>query len=286
MEFIVRCIPANFNLMFSGDWHKGTLLHSDDALDKFVDMVMNPYDGVSHNVVIGMGDYMEAIDTSDKRFDIDSVDMDLIRPDRQKIAVQEAIEPFKKKVATLLIGNHEYKLERYHPYVASICRELDIPYGTYSAIVDFRWAKDDTTLFKAFATHGSGSIRSTADDPERLEANMNLSLKRKLKNKAGDCAIMAMGHTHKLLVAKPKTKLYITTDEDGILKQNYTESGQADNYIHPDHRWYLNTGSMMTLYHRGISGYAERAMYDPMEMGFCVVKVRDKKIIDVEKIFL
>jgi hypothetical protein len=290
MQFVDRTVPANFNLFLFGDVHIGTLLHYEDGFDKFIDMLNSPYDGVKHNAAIGMGDYIEAIDHSDKRFDVHSVDLGKIRPDQQMGHFESKIKSFAKKIVLLKFGNHEGKLTKYYDYVNSACRKLSIPYGTYTAITTFsrrpkNGSKKEQYLFKSFTTHGNGSINSIADDPERLEANLNLSLKRKLKNKAGDCALMAMGHTHKLLVAGPKKKLYLTSG-NGELEQHYTQSDQAAQYIHPDHRWYVNTGSFLRLYLDGVSGYAERAMYDPMEMGFAVARVRDCKIVGVDKVFV
>ena len=62
------------------------------------------------------------------------------------------------------------------------------------------------------------------------------------------------------------------------LIQHYTGYDQNAPYIHPDNRWYVNTGSFCRLYVEGVSGYAERAGYDPMEIGFPVLRVRDGKI--------
>jgi hypothetical protein len=137
-----------------------------------------------------------------------------------------------------------------------------------------------------FLTHGYGSINSSADDGVRRKANMRLSLKRKLKDKAGDCILMGMAHTHKLIVSKPEETLYLT-DNGKQIKQNYTASKHTDGYIHPDHRWYVNTGSFYRLYGKdGISGYAERAGYDPVELGYILIKVRNREIIAVEKVLL
>jgi hypothetical protein len=199
MQFVDRTVPANFNLFLFGDVHIGTLLHYEDGFDKFIDMLNSPYDGVKHNAAIGMGDYIEAIDHSDKRFDVHSVDLGKIRPDQQMDHFESKIKSSAKKIVLLKFGNHEGKLTKYYDYVNSACRKLSIPYGTYTAITTFsrrpkNGSKKEQYLFKSFTTHGNGSINSIADDPERLEANLNLSLKRKLKNKAGDCALMAMGH--------------------------------------------------------------------------------------------
>ena len=88
---------------------------------------------------------------------------------------------------------------------------LGCEYGTYTckvSVVD----DDNNLMYKMFLTHGYGSIRSVADDPVRREANMKLGLKRKLQHKAADCAVMGMGHTHRLMIVPPKRELYLTDD--------------------------------------------------------------------------
>ena len=138
-------------------------------------------------------------------------------------------------------------------------------------------------ILKHFAGHGWGSIRSTADDPIRVEANQQLMLKRKLKDQAGDTALMSMGHTHKLIIAKPKKTLFLT-DNAGKIHQHYTSNISTGDYIHPDHRWYVNTGSFMKLYgEMGTSGYAERRGYSPIVLGFAIAVIRDRKLLNVHE---
>lgn len=285
MQIISREAPDDFNLFLFSDCHVGTLLHSEPAFDEMIEMMESDVDGCKYNLAAGLGDYFEAIDTSDKRFDPDTTDLEKIRPESQAEHVEEKLRPISGRIVTLLGGNHEWKLVRYCDYVRRICKGLGVPFGTYSSVLRFLPVGSDMPMLKVFVTHGAGSIRSTADDPERQEANMNLSLKRRLKNKAGDCAVMAMGHTHRLLVARPKKSLYLKYGATEI-RQAYTASSQDDGYIHPDHRWYINTGSFMRLYRLGVSGYAERANYDPMELGFAIVVVRDRKVVDCKKVYL
>ena len=281
MEYVKRYVPMNFNIFYFGDVHIGTLLHNNSGFSRFIDMVQEPYDGVKQNIVIGMGDYIEAIDHSDKRFDVHSVDLGKMRPDLQMDYFIEKIAPISKNIVVVLDGNHEYNLVRYFPYTQRLCHDLRVPYGTYSAVVSFynRSKGGEKLLFKTYVTHGYGSIRSAAGPPERQETNMKVRLKDKLAPMHSDCAVMAMGHVHRLLIAPPVSRLCITSDESDI-HHHYTSSPQDSNEIHPDHRWYLATGSFLKLFRRGVSGYAERAMYPPMEQGFPVVKVRDGKIIE------
>jgi predicted phosphodiesterase len=283
MEFVTRKTPKNFNIFFIGDTHIGSALFHEKGFRSFIEAVKKPYAGATHNVVIGMGDYIEALDTSDKRFDLDSVDKLKIRPEHQMDFFVEAMSEIKKHIVLLLFGNHEHTLKRYHDYVAYACKQLGTKYGTYSSIVTFMNNKN--TLFKAYVTHGRGSFGSVADSPERRKANMALQLKRKLWTLSGDCALMAVGHTHKLLIAEPDRALYIHSDTERVY-QAYTSTEQNAEFIPRDHRFYVNTGSLVRLFGRGISGYAERAMYAPMELGYAVVRVRRGRIAGIDKVIV
>jgi hypothetical protein len=71
---------------------------------------------------------------------------------------------------------------------------------------------------------------------------------------------------------------------DKTIKQKYTGQSHGD-WIHPDSRHYLNTGSMLKLYSPGVSGYAERFGYDPVELGYGKITV-DGDIQSVERVVL
>ena len=165
-----------------------------------------------------------------------------------------------------------------------ICSELKVPYGSYSCRISFQ-DKRGNLLFKGFFAHGRKQISSTADDPRRREENMRLILKRHLKDLAGDCVLMAKGDTHKLLICDPSPRLYLR-DTGTEIQDAYTEAGYTDRYIHPDDRWYVNSGSFMRLQIVGKESYAERAELPPVELGFAVVRFRDRKIEGIDKVTL
>jgi hypothetical protein len=111
---------------------------------------------------------------------------------------------------------------------------------------------------------------------------MRIALKNHLSDKVSDAMVMSMGHTHKLLVRKPISRLYMVM-EDGRIRQKYTSAKKDDGYIHPDYRWYVNTGSFYKLFGQGFSGYAERKGYSPIELGFAVLEIRGGKPHDVKR---
>lgn len=281
MQIIERLLPADHNLYLISDIHEGTFLQHEHGLNHLIEVVSKDKNGY----VAILGDLAEAITIDDKRYDASTVDSRNPLPLQQYQSLVSLFKPIRGKILVTLEGNHDYKISaRFGNGVRDIfCRELEIPYGTYSCKLNIK-DKKKRLQYKTFLTHGFGSVNSVADDPVRREANMQLSLKRRLYRKAGDCSLMAMGHTHKLIVKPPISDLYLTDDGEKI-KQHYTKPNGSD-FISPDLRWYCNTGSFYKLYHMTDSGYAERFGYDPTELGFCVAEVKGGSINNVRKVIL
>jgi hypothetical protein len=282
MEILSYNLPLDWNLFLFGDDHEGAALRHDHGWEQLVDMMHSDYSGLpqSRNYGVHHGDIIEAIQTDDKRYESHET--------REPLTLAQIyqsirnLDPIKKQMLCLLDGNHPQKLHKFGGISGHIAKELDIPYGTWAAKLIYKDYKDNIQ-FKHFCTHGSGSISSVADDPERRKTNYRLSLKRKLKNKFGDTVLNSMGHTHRIIICEPTRDLFIT-DEDHELKQHYTGPPKIPmGYIHPDFRWYVNTGSFLKLYGDGISGYAERAGYDPQELGFVCCLIRKGQIVQINK---
>jgi hypothetical protein len=283
MKIIHKVLEPDHDIILAGDFHRGTPLCHKKAIEDMLHML-----SISDNTYLcGMGDFIEAITTNDPRFDLETTDV-RSTPDLQMKEVQELIRPVRDKVLVAMDGNHELKLARVGKFVKRMCETLDIEYGTYTAKIHIH-SPDGKLMYKMYLTHGFKRLYSTADDPIRREANMKLQLKRLLMEKAGDCHLMAMGHCHKLLVAKPTRRLYMT-DNGEDMKAHYTGIEQDktgdDDYIHPDHRWYAATGSFLKLFGDGISGYAEVAGYDPHELGYVKIRCVGGEIHHVEEVVI
>jgi len=283
MKLITKKMPVDFNLFLFGDTHEGTRLFFDGAFDTFIDTLCSPYDGLSasRNFCVHHGDAIEAVTVDDKRFDPGTVVDPRGTPFDQAKSQIKRLWPIKDKLLCLLMGNHELALRKFGNLSKVMADELGVPYGTYAAKITYVDHKGEL-IFKHYLTHGRKSITSTADDPKRRKTNMELILKRQLKFKAGDALLMSKGHTHKLLVCEPNSELYLT-DDGGKLHQNYTHSRRNAGYIHPDHRWYVNTGSFYLGSLIDEVGYAEAFEYDPLETGYAVCLVRDRIIVDVKR---
>ena len=283
MKIIKKVLPRDHNLFLFGDTHRGAKTFHENGWKTFCDMMLKPYKGCKHNFGVDHGDVTECIPIEDYRFDRKTTDGMILSQIDQAI---EDREPIKDNILVILNGNHTERmsLKLGDDIVKRMCDELGVTYGTYATVIEY-FDTSGILMYRHFAHHGYGTIHSTCDDIKRRKANMNLSLKRKLKDKFGEAILMSLGHTHKLIICKPEKELYMKV-VDGNLKGAYTSPKKYDGYIHPDHRWYVNTGSFFKLYGEGVSTYAEKFGYDPIELGFAIAVVRDGKIEDIDKIVL
>lgn len=280
MQLFTKALPDKCNLFLASDFHVGSILTDYDRINRLIAMVKEK----ATNRLIILGDLAESIAVDDKRFDGETADLNLITPMRQYVRVTDLLRPVAKQILYINDGNHDYKLSQHVNFIRDVvCKELGVPYGTYSSKLSVTDSKGNFR-FKIFTTHGYGNVSSIADDPIRRKANMKLSLKRKLAGKAADCVLMAMGHTHKLLISRPEKSLYLTDNGEHV-KQRYTSSPQDAAYIPDSLRWYCNTGSFLKLFALGASGYAERFGYDPVELGAIRIEI-DGGIVDVTKVLM
>jgi hypothetical protein len=281
MVLLTKEMPsADFDLVLCGDTHHGTRMRSVSGVQMLLDRISK-----KNTYFVFMGDATESITNNDKRYDPDTVDGST--PLQQADEVIEQFRHVKRKGVAWLVGNHEGTIRGVGNLARDkICKELGIPYGTYSCRIAFN--KGGSNLFSGFFHHGNGQITSTHPDPMVRNAIMTYKLKQKLEPFGGDCLLNAMGHTHKLLVYHPVDELYMRSTT-GAITADYTENSyNANSYIPPYLRWYVNTGGFLKLYSKqnALSGYAERMMLQPVELGFVVVKIRDGNIKTTEKVLV
>lgn len=282
MKIIRKEMPRDFNLFLFGDDHEGSRLRYDDGWEQLVDMMLSKYEDLPANRNFGVdhGDIIEGIMIDDKRYDGITTkegavveEMDMAKLHRQKI---------KKKLICIMEGNHPEKHWRFGRITEKICDDLEVPYGTWQTIIKYRCK--GKILFNHYAAHGFGSINSKIDDPRDRENSMLRTLRRTMQRKTGNCFLNSMGHTHKLLICSPRHELYITDGVGNKTQHHYTKADPKADFIPFSERWYINTGSFYRTFGDGFSGYAERAGYDPIELGCAIALVRGGELINVKKI--
>jgi len=281
MVLLTKEMPKkDFDLVLCGDTHQGTRMRSVSGVETLIKRIER-----KNTFFVFMGDATEAITSTDKRYDPDTVDGST--PMEQASAIVSQFKHIAKKGIAWLVGNHEATIKGAGNIARDkICQELQIPYGTFSCRIAF--TNTGRNLFNGFFHHGAGQVSSTHPDPMVKQAIMTYKLKSKLESFGGDCLLNAMGHTHKLLIYRPVDELYMRSITTSI-SADYTSSGLNGNgYIPPHLRWYVNTGGFLKLYshQNAVSGYAERMMLQPVELGFSVVHVRNGTIEDIEKVLV
>ena len=279
MRLLTAKVPSSFKLVLVGDIHLGGNGCHVEGVKKLVNSIKRE----QNTYFVNMGDTVEAICSDDKRFHYVKGAESL--PIQQCAMAVELFKPAKDKCLAWLKGNHEDKLHRFGDIANDLMAQpLGVPYGGYVCKLAIRDAFG--LLFKAYLWHGPirGSVASNAKSYVQQQANMKASVRRYLEGKASDCAVMAMGHTHKLLLTEPSPKL-LMTDDTIQLKASYLQPPEpGETYLEPDRRWYVNTGSYLKSQVLGDDSYAELAGYDPIEIGHIEIIVRDRKIVAVQRV--
>lgn len=278
-------MPDNFTICDMSDFHLGSPNCAEETLIDTIEAIRQQEDCY----VIFKGDSIEAILPNDKRYVHSAVKDSLKSPKDQADRVIEIMSPIKHRILAWGIGNHEYKLWNTMDFGKYIADALGVDYGAYNFKVAF-YDTSNNLMFKTYHTHGCGSISSNAKDPIQYEANRKASLKHKLvKSAHSDVIYMSMGHNHQLITVDPTTEnqLLLTDDDTGIHQSYRTSPAQNSTYIPPDSRWYASTGSFRKLYTNSGTytiDYGEIAGYAPSEIGFAMVRVKDKKVVAVDKV--
>lgn len=281
MQIIKVTLPMDHKIAVLSCSHHGAMGRDGGAYLEAINQIKE-----KNFYAIHLGDFVDGIVLHDRRYSREEDTGTTVLGQYDEAEAQ--LRPIADQLLVGLMGNHDHTLLPYGNGVERLCKNLGVSYGTASCVIVVL-DKKEKIQYKIFATHGYGSIRTNADDPVRRKANLRLSLKRKLKDKMSDCLVMCMGHTHRLLVTPPTEWLKLYTDVNRIpgkqIRSSYS-APDSEQFIHPDNRWYINAGSFYRLYSYGISTYAERAGYDPLDVGYALIEVREGKVINVKEVVL
>ena len=287
MRIINLKYPKNYDLVLFSDAHYGNKMFHEKGFQSCLEFIRY---GKRH--AINLGDLIEGVRSDDYRFD---ETIHSLTPAKEMENMGEFLTPVSKLLDVVLMGNHEYASHNYGNLTQILCKDLSTPqhtveYGTYSCVVQIY--DDEGLQFKMYLHHGFGSVRSQAKDYQQAQGNVKANLRLKLKDFFDDVLIAAMGHTHRLIVVPPTDEqLYLYATKDGKIKQGYMNLGTNANYIDPDRRYYINTGSFLKLFDEKPDafgnyavGYAEMKGYKPIDLGFINIEVRNRRIKNVQKI--
>jgi hypothetical protein len=287
MKIISKQMPRDYNLYVGSDLHLGSPTVSEDAIAEMVNDCKKDRKGYMANI----GDNIEAITAKDKRFEFSNTKYQTAH--EQADAVVKLFKPLGQKLLAVGFGNHEMKLNGVIQADRYIAEALGVPHGRYEYKLQMYDKDTGLLMHKHHFWHGAGQVTSNAKDKIQAEGNMKAALKNKLMRKGwADCIAHYMGHIHRFIIVPPtvNNELYLTTDQSGKIKQHYRHhENQAADYISPDARWYVATGSFMKTYCQEDDeyiSYAETFGYSPAEIGYLKTIVRDGNIVDIERVLL
>ena len=275
MQRVPYDLPYSCEIVFAGDTHWGSYFTHEQGIDYLIEYVKSK----PNRFLVHMGDWIEAIAVDDKRFDPLTTKEPI--PLTQAKQIIQKFYPIRKKMITGLRGNHERTYHRFGDLAKYICEELGIPYGTDEARLIFTYKGEP--FFNAFVMHGNKLFKSNAKDFEQQQANRKAALKLYLQNKIADTSIMICGHAHWLAVVPPSRRLYLIDGEKGV-KQGYLSGDmEPGKYINPDQRIYGCSGSFYRRYVDGMSSYG---IFDPNELGFLTLIIKNGKIIELKEVVI
>jgi hypothetical protein len=286
MEILKKKLPKNYKMVVFGDCHLGSPSVNEDTIKELNEFVNSE----EHIYVTNIGDNIEAIGPTDKRFAFSKAKYQTAQ--EQCDGFIELVKPIKKRILAIGLGNHEHTLLNTFNAAKYIAAMLDVSNGMYSYKLEIYNEKNDKLMHKILCHHGFGAITSNAKDRIQAEGNMKATLKNKF-NRLGHADVIAcyQGHIHRFLIVEPtiNNELYLTT-KDGKFKQHYRYNERQDaEYISPDARWVCSTGSFMKTYAdpgSGFINYSEVAGYAPAEIGYLLQTVEDGEVVKVERVLL
>ena len=280
-------MPSNFELVLAGDFHVGNADISEHKIQRLKAKLK-----AKKNIFMSLGgDQLEAIDVSDKRFNLDEHTGGGMssRIDMQRNAFIEYFTEVSDKILWILDGNHEVKWwNQFRP-------SNDIAEAFKTTYANGAMCKAIFPGFRLLDWHGCGYINSKAGDSAQRASNNRISLKRKLRDLPGaDCEVVSCHHFHKIIVAPPNEIMEMISDkENSKLVSHYTKpqriwiDQKKDLYRLPeDDKWFVCSGSFLRSYVEGRMSYAERFGYKPTQLGVLIVKVKNDKVVDIQPDYL
>jgi hypothetical protein len=245
-----------FTLIPIGDIHLGNKGCDEQRLHEVVQYIKNK----ERCYWLGMGDYIDAINYLDPRFDSRQVNPRYILGNDQTLSLenmverqvadfQRIVEPIKDKCIGLLAGNHEETIRKHHYWDITnhLSHELGVPplgYCSFIRLTLKRKAGDSkaVTQYIIYATHGFGGSRKSGAKINRIEDLCHFF----------ECDIALIGHEHK--------KIYTTVTRLGI---------QHNKSLRLVHRKTVGvmTGCFLRGYISDGQNYVERAGYSPTDLG-------------------
>jgi len=205
---------------------------------------------------IGMGDYAESINLSDKRFDLRSIAPRYLPrlDDMPRACLDDLVQlfdPIKKKCLGLLVGNHEEKLRLRdsNDIHGALCVALGVKNLGYDSLLRWTFRRSGaSTVVKIMASHGTIASRKAGAAANRMEDVASNF----------DCDIALFGHGHKKIVGE---RVELGMPESGAMR------------ITERKKLVLMTGTFRRNHQEGTLDYGEKAGYPPVPIGCPAIRI-------------
>ncbi len=199
------------NIIPCADWHLGSASCDVGKLKELLNWVAK----TPNTYIIGLGDYIDAINLSDPRFTLEGVEVDfrdhlahLVQ--KQADEVITLLTPLAKqnKIIGLALGNHEFTVTKHYHYdpMIQICGTLKVRFLGWCALTRLRILRNNhVSSCIIFTEHSRIAGRLKGGKINSLEARSN----------DFDADIFIRAHSHEK-ICTTKTRLYV--QKDGELK--------------------------------------------------------------------
>jgi len=237
-------IPSSFHLYCVGDTHIGNSEVSESAIESMIRTVRSK----KNSFICLLGDQIESIMISDKRFSLDNHLNRGPRIDAQRDAFLEIMDPLGDRCGWIIDGNHERRLANIALPNKDIARAWNTIYANGTL------AKAIFPGFRLCSWHGAGYIGSYAGDQKQRHTNEQIALKRKLRRlPAQDADVLVSGHYHRLILSEPDSRLIMLTDaERNELVSDYSRPGHIPVNearglfrVPEEEKWYMSCGAFL-----------------------------------------
>jgi len=255
VKYEIKIVGNDYpEIVYLGDTHIGSAGFDKKNFERAIKYIANN----ENRYMIGMGDFVDAITPLDRRFSYKEIDKKLMFIDEQYAYLEGKLEEIKDKIIGLHIGNHGsvYTQKTCFNEMKRICKRLDINFLDDTAVITIDLISRKNNLIKRWKIHTSHGYGGGYT----LGAVVNRIIKE--PGIISDASLHAMGHSHKLFCFP-----YLV----GLTSK--------ENKVKADYAWFINTGSFLKAYMKGVSGYAERKHYSPNPLGFAQSILRRKDIV-------
>lgn len=258
MEVFTHNIKSDHvSIFLFGDVHEGNANHDRSALERMVKYIEETAEKRAVHV-IGMGDYIDAINTKDPRFSPSEIEgrykikdlKDL--PRKQMKAFYDSIKPVAKYMGHALVGNHEESYIKHGGFDVYdyLCSDLleDCRKVGFFGMVRFDVGSAHRGSFSFCLTHGTGG----GGFREGYALNNMFDIFRKFR-----ADFYVMGHVHKI-----ETRHY---DFQRVAMQGPT--------VKRDREWYGCSGCFLDSYRVGNRNYFEGQKGEMSHIGFLEARI-------------